>query len=80
MRVRAACDELAATAARQDIVVVTHVSPIKAALGWALGAGDEISWRCFVAPASITRIAVSPLGSSLHVFNDTAHLRAGGAA
>jgi broad specificity phosphatase PhoE len=77
-RVRQACDELAAAAARQDIVVVTHVSPIKAALGWALGAGDEISWRCFVAPASITRIAVSPLGSSLHAFNDTAHLRAGG--
>ena len=73
-RVHAACDDLAARAARRDIVVVTHVSPIKAALGWTLGVGIEVSWRCFVAPASIMRVAVGPTGSSLRSFNETAHL------
>jgi alpha-ribazole phosphatase len=73
-RVHEACDDLAARAARRDIVVVTHVSPIKAAFGWALGVGIEVSWRCFVAPASIMRIAVGPAGTSLRSFNETAHL------
>ena len=73
-RVRAACDDLARRATRDVIVVVTHVSPIKAALGWTLGAGDEVSWRCFVAPASIMRVALGPAGASLRSFNETAHL------
>jgi hypothetical protein len=53
---------------------VTHVSPIKAAVAWALGVGDEVAWRLFVAPASITRIAVSGARRSLHSFNEIAHL------
>ncbi len=73
-RVREACDDLVAAAAHEDIVVVTHVSPIKAAFGWALGVGDDVSWRCYVAPASIMRVAVGPAGSSLRSFNETAHL------
>ena len=39
-RVRAACDELSTVARSAAVVVVTHVSPIKAALAWALGVGD----------------------------------------
>lgn len=74
VRVRAACADLAEDAARTDIVVVTHVSPVKAALAWALGVGDEVSWRAFVAPASITRIATAGPGPSLHSFNGCAHL------
>jgi broad specificity phosphatase PhoE len=77
VRVRQACDDLVAAADREDIVVVTHVSPIKAAFGWALGVGDEVSWRCYVAPASIMRVAVSRFGSSLWSFNETAHLPSG---
>ena len=73
VRVRAAADDLVEDAARHDIVVVTHVSPIKAALAWALGVGDEVSWRAFVAPASITRVSTSPR-LSLHAFNVTTHL------
>jgi len=73
-RVRGACAELAADAARFDVVVVTHVSPVKAALAWALGVGDEVSWRAFVAPASITRIATGGAQPSLHTFNACAHL------
>lgn len=73
-RVGAACDELLAEAASSDVVVVSHVSPVKAAVAWALGVGCEVSWRTFVGPASITRIAVGPWGPSLHSFNESSHL------
>ncbi len=73
-RVHDACADVAARAERRDVVVVSHVSPIKAAFGWAIGAGVEVSWRCFVAPASIMRIAVGPRGPSLRSFNEVTHL------
>ncbi len=38
------------------VVAVSHVSPIKAAVAWALGAGEELGWRMFLDLASITRI------------------------
>jgi broad specificity phosphatase PhoE len=73
-RVRAACGDLVEEAAHADVVVVTHVSPVKAVLAWALGVGDEVSWRAFVAPASINRVATSSPWPSLHCFNSCAHL------
>jgi broad specificity phosphatase PhoE len=75
-RVRQACDELWPDAAERDVVVVTHVSPIKAAVAWALGVGDQTSWRMFVDVASVTRIgpgAGSALQPALRSFNDTHH-------
>jgi broad specificity phosphatase PhoE len=71
-RVRPACDELASTG--EDVLVVTHVSPIKAAVAWALGVADDIAWRMHVAPASITRIAADRSRRSLQLFNDVSHL------
>jgi broad specificity phosphatase PhoE len=71
-RVRGACEELLDEARRGDVVVVSHVSPIKAAIAWALGVGDEVAWRLFVQVASVARIAVGPLGPSLHTFNEQA--------
>ena len=60
------------------MVVVTHVSPLKAAVAWALDVGDAVTWRLFVAPASITRIAVRDDGGAVvHSFNELAHLTAG---
>jgi len=73
-RVRAACDDLAAAAVDKDIVVVSHVSPIKAAVAWVLDADDGIAWRTFVAVASITRIAITDRGPILRAFNEVAHL------
>ena len=73
-RVRAACDAIVADAVDRNVLVVSHVSPIKAAVGWALGVGEAIAWRMFVAPASVTRIAVSERGPSLHAFNLVDHL------
>ena len=68
-RVRAACQDAAEVAATLDVVVVTHVSPVKAALAWALGVGDEVAWRAWVAPASVTTVACGDHGPSLRSFN-----------
>lgn len=75
-RVREALDGLGERAIAADVVVVSHVSPIKAALAWALGAPIGVSWRCYVAPASITEIGLSPSGPSLRSFNQVGHLDA----
>ena len=75
-RVRAALDDLAEEARTKEVVVVTHVSPVKAALAWTLDVGDEIAWRTFVAPASIMTVGFGPTGPSLRGFNDTGHLTA----
>lgn len=77
-RVRAALDELAERARDAEVAVVTHVSPIKAAVAWALGVDDSVVWRMFVAPASVTRIAVGGGVPSLTSFNETGHLGRGG--
>jgi broad specificity phosphatase PhoE len=73
-RVRGALAALAADAVTRDVVVVSHVSPIKAAVAWALHVGDEVAWHLFLAPASISRVGVSDRGVSLVSFNETAHL------
>ncbi len=73
-RVWSLLDELAAPAATSDIVLVSHVSPIKAAMAWALGVPISISWRSFVAQASILRIATGGPTPSLRSFNETAHV------
>ncbi len=73
-RVREACDALASLAADSEVVVVTHVSPLKASVAWALGVGDEVAWRLYVAPASITRIGVRDGRAVLRSFNEVAHL------
>ena len=73
-RVREACADLATAAVDETVVVVTHVSPLKAAVAWALGVGDDVSWRCFVAPASITRVRLTLAGPTLVSFNEAGHL------
>ena len=75
-RVRAACEELFGVdgeGARGPgaVVVVSHVSPIKAATCWALGLGDEGAWRLYLATASLTRITWGATGPVLARFNQT---------
>ena len=60
-------------AAGTTVAVVSHVSPIKAAVAWALGATDELTWRLFVAPASISEVEVTGRGTVLRRFNETMH-------
>jgi broad specificity phosphatase PhoE len=59
MRVRAACDQLFSedgkgARAQDHVVVVSHVSPIKAAVGWALGVDEGTAWRMWLATASMS--------------------------
>lgn len=73
-RLQPALEELVESARHETVVVVSHVSPIKAAISWALGVGIEISWRCQLDQASISRVAIGPRGPVLKTFNETAHL------
>ena len=75
-RVRAACEELFAVEGegargRGAVVVVSHVSPIKAATCWALGLGDQGAWRLYLATGSVTRIGWGADGPVLDRFNET---------
>ncbi len=82
-RVRAACEELFGVgdpgetpsslwgAARDgDVVVVSHVSPIKAAACWALGLPDDGAWRLYLATASVSRIGWGSGAPVLRGFNE----------
>lgn len=73
-RVRVALEEVAASAAGQTVVVVSHVSPIKAGVAWALGVDDTTTWRTTLGQAAICRIGLDG-GPRLLEFNTTAHLR-----
>lgn len=70
VRVRAACQDLTAEASVADVVVVSHVSPIKAAVAWALGVGDEVSWRMFLDVAALCRVRLGPRGPSLTSYGE----------
>jgi len=75
-RVATACDELfaeegaGARAPGGDVVVVSHVTPIKAAVAWALGVGAGLSWRLHLQTASVTRIGWGNDAPVLHGFDE----------
>lgn len=71
-RVRAACEELVERARDRDIAIVTHVSPIKSAVAWALGAPVDIAWRSHLSQASVCRIEMRGRGPVLTGFNEKA--------
>lgn len=73
-RVNAACDAITPEASEAHVAVFTHVSPIKAAVRWALGVEDELSWRMHVSQAQITNIGFRGTVPALRTFNDTSHL------
>lgn len=54
------------------VIAVSHVSPIKGAVAWALGVGPEIAWRMRLDLASVTRIDRGP---SVLSFNETPGVR-----
>jgi alpha-ribazole phosphatase len=69
-RVREACESLRERIAGEDIVVVSHVSPIKAAVAWALNATMDIMFHCHLSQASVCRINVGRFGPIMHSFNE----------
>ena len=71
-RVAEACDDLARRLNGRTAVVVSHVSPIKSAVAWALGVDASVGWKTHLVTASITRISVSANGAALTAFNEVA--------
>lgn len=71
-RVRGALADLSDQAGRRTVVVVSHVSPIKAAVAWVLGAPVDIAWRSQLSQASICRIDMTRRGPVLTTFNEQA--------
>jgi probable phosphoglycerate mutase len=69
-RVGACAAELLARAADGAVIAVSHVSPIKAAVVWALGGDPLLAWRLRLDVASITRIASGPGGPVVVGFNE----------
>jgi probable phosphoglycerate mutase len=58
------------------VVAVSHVSPIKAAVCWALGVPAAVTWRMQLGLASITRVGIGRDGTPLLLgYNETSHLR-----
>jgi hypothetical protein len=51
-------------------VVVSHVSPIKAAVAWALLGAHDLAFRLHLSTGSITRIGWGPQGPVLQTFNE----------
>ena len=71
-RVSQACDDLAQRLNGRTAVVVSHVSPIKSAVAWALGVDVSVGWRTQLVTASMSRISVSVNGAALTSFNEVA--------
>ncbi len=79
-RVRAARRDLQKRYPGKTILVVSHVQPIKSFVRQALDAGPHVVSRMFLDLASLSVVEFfddsgARVGSTLRVFNDTAHLR-----
>ncbi len=69
-RVSQACEELLESLQGRTAVIVSHVSPIKSAVAWALGVDVGVSWRTHLDTASMTRITLTSRGPVLRSFNE----------
>jgi len=75
VRVEAFCRDRLRPDGDERIVAVSHVSPIKAAVIWALGVDERVTLRMQLGLSSITTIGARPNGAPyLVAFNDSAHL------
>ena len=70
-RVAAALDELLTRLGERQIVVVTHVSPIKAAVARVVGGGYDFAFRSHLSHAAVCRIELRAFGPVLFTFNET---------
>jgi probable phosphoglycerate mutase len=74
-RVEAFCGDRLRPDGGEPIAAVSHVSPIKAAVIWALGVDERATLRMQLGLASITTIGARSNGAPyLVAFNDCAHL------
>ncbi|OLF11208.1 bifunctional RNase H/acid phosphatase [Actinophytocola xinjiangensis] len=76
-RVRRARDELIARYGGADVIVVSHVTPIKSLLRMGLDAGPALLHRLHLDLASLSVVEFYPDGhASVRLVNDTSHLSA----
>jgi len=73
-RITPCAEELMELATDGVIIVVSHVSPIKAIICWALDLDDSYAWRFRLDVASISRLVAGLNGPVLLSFNETGHL------
>ncbi len=73
-RVRDACLELMADARSSDVLVVSHVSPVKAAVTWALGVQPTVAWRMWLDDGAVCRIRIDGDTAVLTAFNQSVPL------
>jgi alpha-ribazole phosphatase len=73
-RVRPACVDAFQSLGDGITVVVSHVSPIKAAIAWVLGGDISMSWRCHLAQAGVTRVIRGSTGPVLSSFNEVLYI------
>ncbi|MFE2040446.1 bifunctional RNase H/acid phosphatase [Streptomyces sp. NPDC059477] len=76
IRVAAAQEKLLAAYAGRTVLLVTHVTPIKTLVRFALGAPPESMFRMELSAASLSVVAHYADGNaSVRLFNETSHLR-----
>jgi probable phosphoglycerate mutase len=74
-RVERAMLRLREAYAGQQVVVVSHVTPLKLILRDALAANDQFLFRCYLDPAGLSIMDTWPDGGvAVRTINDTAHL------
>lgn len=74
-RVGGALEDVLERAGERNIVVVTHVSPIKAAVARVVGGSHDFAFRSHLSHAAVCRIQVRAFGPVLFSFNETAPTR-----
>ncbi len=74
-RVSCALEDLRNQACESDVLVVSHVSPIKAAVALALGVDMSIAWKMRLSLCSLTTITVDEDNMVLTGFNEVPYSR-----
>ena len=74
-RMAAVAERFASRYAGASVVVVSHVTPIKAMVASALGAPPSALYRMELSSACFSRITYIGGEACLRLFNDTSHLR-----
>lgn len=71
-RVTSFCDEMLDQRSDGIVIAVSHVTPIKCAVAWALQAGPEMTWRMHLSLSSISRVYERDGLPFVASFNETA--------
>ncbi len=69
------CNELLDRRDEGPFVAISHVSPIKCAIAWALQLEADVMWRLHLSLSSVSRIYETDGVPHLVSFNETGHLR-----